>query len=102
MCIRDRYHPAPVDQITPDHYLNVVLKTGQANAYSFSIFSHAAVIFKAKDTTIQDFVLKEGSVIQKPGSTTDQVIAIPLDSQDHGLPQQRNDCPGLVSGKRSF
>ena len=74
-----QYHPAPGDQITPDHYLNVVLKTGQANAYSFSIFSPAAVIFKAKDTTIQDFVLKEGSVIQKPGSTTDQVIAIPLD-----------------------
>ena len=21
-----------------------------------------------------------------------------LDRQDHGLPQQRNDCPGLVSG----
>lgn len=59
-----QYHPAPGDQITPDHYLNVVLKTGQANAYSFSIFSPAAVIFKAKDTTIQDFVLKEGSVIQ--------------------------------------
>ena len=56
-----------------------MLKTGQANAYSFSIFSPAAVIFKAKDTTIQDFVLKEGSVIQKPGSTTDRVIAVPLD-----------------------
>ena len=25
-----------------------------------------------------------------------------LDSQDHGLPQQRYDRPGLVSGKRSF
>ena len=74
-----QYHPAPGDQITPDHYLNVVLKTGQANAYSFSIFSPATVIFKAKDTTIQDFVLKEGSVIQKPGSTTDRVIAVPLD-----------------------
>ena len=57
----------------------MVLKTGQANAYSFSIFSPATVIFKAKDTTIQDFVLKEGSVIQKPGSTTDRVIAVPLD-----------------------
>lgn len=56
--------PAPGDQITPDHYLNVVRKIGQANAYSFSIFSPAAVIFKAKDTTIQDFVLKEGSIIQ--------------------------------------
>ena len=74
-----QYHPAPGDQITPDHYLNVVLKTGQANAYTFSIFSPATIIFKAKDTTIQDFVLKEGSVIQKPGSTTERVIAVPLD-----------------------
>lgn len=24
-----------------------------------------------------------------------------LDSQDHGLPQQRNDRPGLVPGKRT-
>ena len=42
------YHPAPGDQITPDHYLNVVIKTGQANAYTFSVFSPATVLFKAK------------------------------------------------------
>ena len=28
------YHPAPGDQITEDHYLEVVIKTGQANAYT--------------------------------------------------------------------
>lgn len=74
-----QYHPAPGDQIAPDHYLNVVLKTGQANAYTFSIFSPATIIFKAKGTTIQEFVRQEGSVIQKPGSTAERVIAIPLD-----------------------
>ena len=73
------YHPAPGDQITPDHHLNVVIKTGQANAYSYSIFSPATIIFKAKGTTIQDYVLGAGNVIQKPGSTVDQVIKIPLD-----------------------
>ena len=28
------YHPAPGDQIAQDHYLEVVIKTGQANAYT--------------------------------------------------------------------
>lgn len=73
------YHPAPGDQITPDHYLNVVIKTGQANAYTLSVFSPATVIFKAKDTTIQDFVAGAENVIQKPGSTVDRVVKIPTD-----------------------
>ncbi len=73
------YHPAPGDQITPDHYLNVVIKTGQANAYTFSVFSPATVLFKAKDTTIQDFVSQADNVIQKPGSTVDRIVKIPVD-----------------------
>lgn len=73
------YHPAPGDQITPDHYLNVVIKTGQANAYTFSVFSPATVLFKAKDTTIQDFVSQADNVIQKPGSTVDRTVKVPVD-----------------------
>ena len=73
------YHPAPGDQITPDHYLNVVIKTGQANAYTFSVFSPATVLFKAKDTTIQDFVAQADNVIQKPGSTVDRIVKVPVD-----------------------
>lgn len=73
------YHPAPGDQITPDHYLDVVIKTGQANAYTFSIYSPASVIFKAQDTTIQDFILGEDNIIQKPGSKVDRIVKIPLD-----------------------
>lgn len=73
------YHPAPGDQITPDHYLDVVIKTGQANAYTYSTTSPATVLFKAKNTTIQDFILEEGNVIQKPGSAVDRVVKIPLD-----------------------
>ena len=73
------YHPAPGDQITPDHYLNVVIKTGQANAYTFSVYSPATVLFKAKDTTIQDFVSQADNVIQKPGSTIDRIVKVPID-----------------------
>lgn len=73
------YHPAPGEQITPDHYLNVVIKTGQANAYTFSVFSPATVLFKAKDTTIQDFVSQADNVIQKPGSTVDRTVKVPVD-----------------------
>lgn len=73
------YHPAPGNQIAVDHYLDVVIKTGQANAYTFSLSSPATVIFKAQDTTIQDYVLATGSVIQKPGSTVDRIIKIPLE-----------------------
>ena len=72
------YHPAPGDQITPDHYLNIVIKTGQANAYTFSVFSPATVLFKAKDTTIQDFVSQADNVIQKPGSTVDRIVKVPI------------------------
>lgn len=72
-----QYHPAPGDQITTEHYLNVVLKMGQANAYTYSIFSPATVIFKAKDITIQEFVSEKDNIVQKPGSTSDRVIALP-------------------------
>lgn len=73
------YHPAPGDKISPERYLNVVIKTGQANAFTFSVFSPATVIFKAKDTTIQDFILGQGNVVQKPGSTADRIVKVPLD-----------------------
>lgn len=73
------YHPAPGDKISPDHYLDVVIKTGQANAYTFSVFSPATVLFKAQDTTIQEFILGEDNVIQKPGSKVDRIVKIPLD-----------------------
>lgn len=72
------YHPVPGDQISPDHYLEVVIKTGQANAYTFSINSPAVVIFRA-DEDIYDFVARPENLIQVPGSSVDRVVAIPLD-----------------------
>ncbi len=77
------YHPAPGDQIRKDHILNLVIKTGIANAYTVSISSPVIVIFKAKGTTIQKFVSTDGSssgsdnVIQIPGSSNDYVVTVP-------------------------
>ena len=52
---------------------------GQANAYTFSVFSPAPVIFRAEGMTIQEFLNTEGAVIQKPGSTVDRIACIPTD-----------------------
>ena len=77
------YHPAPGDKIRKDHILSLVIKTGTANAYAFSMSSPVVVIFKAKGTTIQKFVAPSGgssrseNVIQIPGSTNDYVVTVP-------------------------
>ncbi|MCD8101213.1 MAG: DUF4876 domain-containing protein [Alistipes sp.] len=73
------YHPAPGDRISTDRYLDVVIKTGQANAYTFSVYSPAVVIFREQYTTIQEFILEEDNLAQKPGSTSDRVVKIPYD-----------------------
>lgn len=71
------YHPAPGDRIRQDHILNVVIKTGQANAYPLSVSSPALVIFRAEGMSIQDFILQEDAVVQIPGSSVDQVVCVP-------------------------
>lgn len=73
------YHPAPGDQIAQDHILDVVVKTGIANAYTFSINSPTAVLFQAQGMTMDEFLRQPGSIVQVPGSTNDQVAAIPLE-----------------------
>lgn len=74
------YHPAPGDQITEDHYLEVVIKTGQANAYTLSINSPAVVLFRPEEgTDIYDFVAQPNHLVQVPGSAIDRVVTIPLD-----------------------
>lgn len=71
------YHPAPGPLVRTDHYMNVVIKTGQSNAYTLSINSPAVVIFRAEGTTIQEFVSRSENVIQKPGSDKDRIVCIP-------------------------
>ena len=71
------YHPVPGDQIARDHYLEVVIKTGQANAYTLSVNSPTFVIFRAQEVDIHDFVAVPENLVQVPGSSVDRVIAIP-------------------------
>lgn len=71
------YHPVPGDRIRRDHWLEVAIKVGQANAYTFSIFSPAVVLFRPEGMTMREFLIREGSVIQKPGSSTDRVVCVP-------------------------
>ncbi|MGM9752586.1 MAG: DUF4876 domain-containing protein [Candidatus Cryptobacteroides sp.] len=64
------YHPVPGDKIDPQRYLDVVVKTGIANAYTFSINSPTALIFRLK---------ADPELVQVPGSTVDRVAAIPYE-----------------------
>lgn len=72
------YHPVPGDNILPSHYLNVVVKVGPANGYTFSQTSPAVVIFRAQDCDIADYVLGEGVIVQKPGSSNIGIVKIPI------------------------
>ena len=72
------YHPAPSDKISPSHYLNVVKKVGPANGYPLSQTSPGAVIFRAKDCDIAEFVERDGVVVEKPGAATIKVVKIPV------------------------
>ncbi|MBR2162283.1 MAG: DUF4876 domain-containing protein [Bacteroidales bacterium] len=71
------FHPAPGDQISVDRYLDVVIKTGKANAYTVSNSSPTLVIFRPEGISIHDFVLATDNVIPVPGSTVDNVVKIP-------------------------
>lgn len=73
-------HPAPGTNIAPDHYLDVVVKTGIANAYTFSMNSPAAVLYRAQGMTMQEFIQSGQAVIPIPGNASKaQVTAIPTD-----------------------
>ncbi len=71
------YHPAPGDQIRQDHILDVVIKTGQANANTISINSPTFLIFKAQGMSIENFVRQEGVVRVTPGNSSDVVVTVP-------------------------
>lgn len=71
------YHPAPGDKVDRNRFMQVVIKTGQATAYTFSNSSPALVIFRAEGESIQEFVSKSENVIQKPGASKDRVVCLP-------------------------
>ena len=71
------YHPAPGDRISTDRYLEVVIKTGKANAYTLSTSSPTLVLFRAEGVDIHEFVNDTDNVINVPGSSVDQVVKVP-------------------------
>lgn len=79
------YHPAPGDLIRKDHILNVVIKTGQANAYPLSVSSPTLVLFRTEGMSIQAFIAKEGTVIQEPGNSVDKVVCVPEEWVEDGM-----------------
>lgn len=72
-------HPAPGDRISVDRYLNVVIKTGKANAYTVSISSPTLVLFRSEGMPIEDYVRQTDSVVPVPGSIVDNVVKIPFE-----------------------
>ena len=104
------YHPAPGNNIRQDHMLDVVVKTGVATAYVFSSTSPAPVIFRAPEgTSMKDFVAESGNVIQKPGSTSDRIVKLPLDWVLDGVEvfvkggaNKKRLAPGIDAGAVDF
>ena len=74
-----KFHPAPGNLISQDRYLDVVIKTGKANAYTMSLSSPAVVIFRAEGITIQDYVLIPENVTPVPGNAVDNVVKMPYE-----------------------
>ena len=73
------YHPAPGDLISQDRHLDVVVKTGTANAYTMSIQSPAVVIFHSQGVSIHDFVDVADNITPVPGSSVDNVVKVPYE-----------------------
>ena len=71
------YHPVPGSNISQERYLEVVVKTGIANAFTFSINSPAVVLYRAQGMTMREYVQTPDAVIPIPGGGNAQVTAIP-------------------------
>lgn len=71
------YHPVPGNNIRKERWLDLLVKTGQANAYTFSINSPAVVLFRAPEgMDMRKYLESEGAIEQLPGSNVDRVSRI--------------------------
>jgi len=71
------YHPAPGDQVSPDRYAKVVIKTGQANANTVSLASPTFVLFRSEGMPIEEYILQPDVVQTTPGNSADRVVKVP-------------------------
>ena len=63
------YHPAPGDKILPSHYLEVVRKTGQSNAFPLSQNSPAIVLFRApEEVDFDEYINDAMGTVSRPGT----------------------------------
>lgn len=93
------YHPAPGDKIRTDHYMDIVVKTGQANAYTLSVSSPAVVLFKAPEgIDLREYLGTEGAIVQKPGTASDRIAQIPVGWVEDAVEVYTNSISG--SSKR--
>ncbi|MBQ9410365.1 MAG: DUF4876 domain-containing protein [Bacteroidales bacterium] len=73
------YHPAPGGNVLASRYLEIIIKTGQANAYTLSVNSPTFVLFRAPSgTDIRAYVQLPENQPQVPGSN-EKVVAVPQD-----------------------
>ncbi len=71
------YHPAPGPHIQAERHMELLMKLGQANAYTFSINSPVAVLYHAPEgMTMSEYLQSPGAVIQVPGSSFDRSVVI--------------------------
>ena len=73
-----KYHPAPGPLVSADRYIKIVIKMGQANAYTLSVNSPTFILFRTPEgTDIYDYVADNANIRQAPGSS-DKVVAVPF------------------------
>ncbi len=73
------YHPTPGDKITTDRYMQVIVKTGTANAYTFSVTSPTAILFTvpSSEGTPREYVNRASSQITIPGGS-EKCVKVPI------------------------
>ena len=73
------YHPAPGPLVQAARYLDIIIKTGQANAYTLSVNSPTFILFRAPSgVDIREYVQQAQNQPQVPGGS-EKVVAIPQD-----------------------
>ena len=72
------YHPAPGDQVRPERYAQVVIKTGQSNANTISLSSPTLVLFRTP-VPAGEYVMQPDVVQVTPGNTADRIVKVPYE-----------------------
>lgn len=74
------YHPTPGNLISSERYMKVIVKTGKANAYTFSNSSPTAILFSVPSTegSAREYVNLDDNQVTVPGGS-EKCVKIPLE-----------------------